>query len=38
MNRRTFLKTVPAFTVLAGTASSFAKDLLTPQGKSKCKV
>jgi len=27
MNRRTFLKTVPAFTVLAGTASSFAKDL-----------
>jgi hypothetical protein len=27
MNRRTFLKTVPAFTVLASTASSFAKDL-----------
>ena len=27
MNRRTFLKTVPAFTMLAGTASSFAKDL-----------
>jgi len=27
MDRRTFLKTVPAFTVLAGTASSFAEDL-----------
>ena len=27
MKRRTFLKTVPAFTVLAHTASSFAKDL-----------
>ncbi len=26
MDRRTFLKTVPAFTVLAGTASSFAQD------------
>lgn len=36
MNRRTFLKTVPAFTVLAGSTSSFAEDLqpitlLTPQ-------
>ena len=27
MDRRTFLKTVPAFTVLAGTASTFAEDL-----------
>jgi hypothetical protein len=27
MNRRTFLKTVPALTVLAGTTSSFAQDL-----------
>ena len=27
MNRRTFLQAVPAFTVLAGTASSFADDL-----------
>ena len=27
MNRRTFLKSVPAFTVLAGTASSFGQDL-----------
>ncbi len=27
MNRRTFLKTVPAFAVMAGTASSFAQDL-----------
>jgi nitroreductase len=27
MNRRTFLKTLPAFTVLAGSASSFAEDL-----------
>ena len=27
MDRRTFLKAVPAFTVLAGTASSFAEDL-----------
>jgi nitroreductase len=27
MNRRTFLQAVPAFTVLAGTASSFAADL-----------
>ncbi|MHC4351287.1 MAG: nitroreductase family protein [Planctomycetota bacterium] len=27
MNRRTFLKTVPAFTVLAGTKSTFAQDL-----------
>ncbi|HUT28450.1 MAG TPA: nitroreductase family protein [Sedimentisphaerales bacterium] len=27
MNRRTFLKTLPAFTVLAGSASSFAQDL-----------
>jgi nitroreductase len=27
MNRRTFLKTLPAVTVLAGTASSFAQDL-----------
>lgn len=27
MNRRTFLKTVPALTVLAGTALSFAEDL-----------
>jgi hypothetical protein len=27
MNRRTFIKAVPAFTVLAGTASSFAQDL-----------
>lgn len=27
MDRREFLKTVPAFTVLAGTASSFAEDL-----------
>jgi len=27
MDRRTFLKTVPAFTVLAGTASSFAEEL-----------
>ncbi|UCG60056.1 MAG: nitroreductase family protein [Phycisphaerales bacterium] len=27
MNRRTFLKSVPAFTVLAGTASSLAQDL-----------
>jgi hypothetical protein len=26
MNRRTFLKTVPAFAVLAGTTSSFAQD------------
>jgi hypothetical protein len=29
MNRRTFLKTVPAFTVLAGTASSFAQTIQT---------
>ena len=29
MDRRTFLKTVPAFAVLAGTASSFADDLKT---------
>jgi hypothetical protein len=27
MNRRTFLKTLPALTVLAGTASSFAQDV-----------
>ncbi len=27
MDRRTFLKTVPAFTFLAGTASTFAEDL-----------
>ena len=27
MDRRTFLKTVPAFTVLAGAASTFAEDL-----------
>jgi hypothetical protein len=27
MNRRTFLKTVPAFTVLAGTKTTFAQDL-----------
>jgi hypothetical protein len=27
MNRRTFLKSVPAFTLAAGTASSFAQDL-----------
>lgn len=27
MNRRTFLKSVPAFTVLAGAASSFGEDL-----------
>ena len=27
MDRRTFLKTVPALTVLAGTASTFAEDL-----------
>ena len=26
MNRRTFVKTLPALTVLAGTASSFAQD------------
>ena len=29
MDRRTFLKTVPAFAVLVGTASSFAEDLKT---------
>ncbi len=29
MDRRTFLKTVPAFAVLAGTASSFGEDLKT---------
>lgn len=27
MNRRTFVKTLPAFTMLAGTASVFAQDL-----------
>ena len=27
MNRRTFLKTVPAFTILTGTTSSFAQEL-----------
>ncbi len=27
MNRRTFVKTLPAFTILAGTASAFAQDL-----------
>ncbi|NVM57442.1 MAG: nitroreductase family protein, partial [Desulfobacterales bacterium] len=29
MDRRTFLKTLPAFAVLAGTASSFGEDLKT---------
>jgi hypothetical protein len=32
MNRRTFLKTVPAFTVLAARASSFAQDASTAPG------
>ena len=32
MNRRTFLKSVPAYTVLAGAASSFAQDARTTSG------
>src|ERR1035438_7078492 len=35
MNRRTFVKTLPALTVLASTAASFAQDGLKPDTKLK---
>ncbi len=38
IDRRTFLKTLPAFTALAGTASSFAEEEPSPAGDQKAMI